>query len=239
MIQRNEYKKIRGILKPNIGTEPPGMPETSTTTQSVRPLETSTASPSATPPPASSGEATVEASEISGNSTQKLSRQSPKNAKISVATAETSIATPYSDSAPTPTSVHANVDASGNSNQRLPAQSPNNADMGPAPAETSSATTTVIPPPRTSVGSSVKESEISGNSPQNLPGHSEPSRKSPQELPGQSPKNGEMALATTETSTTTPSAGHPPSTSTPPSAGASEKSGDSADSAPPASVPPH
>ena len=214
------------------------MPETSTTTQSVRPPETSTASPSATPPPASSGEATVEASEISGNSTQKLSRQSPKNAKISVATAETSIATPYSDSAPTPTSVHANVDASGNSNQRLPAQSPNNADMGPAPAETSSATTTVIPPPRTSVGSSVKESEISGNSPQNLPGHSEPSRKSPQELPGQSPKNVEMALATTETSTTTPSAGHPPSTSTPPSAGASEKSGDSADSAPPASVPP-
>ena len=45
-------------------------------------------------------------------------------------------------------------------------------------------------------------------------------------------------MATTETSTATPSAGHPPSTSTPPSAGASEKSGDSADSAPPASVPP-
>jgi hypothetical protein len=121
------------------------MPETSTTTQSVRPTETSTVSPSATPPPASSGEATVEASEISGNSTQELSRQSPKNAKIAAAAAETSIATPYSDLAPTPTSVRANVDASGNSNQRLPAQSPNNADMGPAPAETSSPTMTVIP----------------------------------------------------------------------------------------------
>ena len=110
--------------------------------------------------------------------------------------------------------------------------------LGPAPAETSSATTTAIPPPQISVGSIVKASEISGNSSQNLPGHSEPSRKSPQELPGQSPKNGEMALATTETSTATPSADQPPSTSTPPSAGAAEKSGDSAISAPPASVPP-
>ena len=112
--------------------------------------------------------------------------------------------------------------------------------MGPTPAETSSATTTAIPSPQPSVGLSVKASEISGDSPQNLPGHSEPSRKSPQELPGQSPKNDEMALATKETSTATPPSGHPPSTSTHPSAGvlASEKSDNSADRAPPVSVPP-
>ena len=241
MIQRNEYKSSRGILKANIGTEHPGMVVTSSATQFASPPQTSTASPSATPPPATSVEATVEASEISGNSTQNLPRSSPQNAEIAAATTEPGSATPSSDSAPPPTSVCANVDASGNSTQRTPAPSPKNADMSPASAEISSATTPAIPPPPTSVGSSVQASKISGNSPQNLPGHSENSRKFPPELPGQSPKNGEIAFATTETSTATPSAGHPPSTSTPPSAGvlASEKSGDSADSAPPASVPPH
>ena len=64
------------------------------------------------------------------------------------------------------------------------------------------------------------------------------SGNSGQKLPGQSPNNAKMALATTETSNATPTAGHRPSTSTPPSAGASEKSGKSADLAPPASVPP-
>ena len=240
MIQRNEYKSSRGILKANIGTEHPGMVVTSSATQFASPPQTSTASPSATPPPATSVEATVEASEISGNSTQNLPRSSPQNAEIAAATTEPGSATPSSDSAPPPTSVCANVDVPGNSTQRLPAPSPKNADMAPTSAETSSATTPAIPPPPTSVGSSVQASKISGNSPQNLPGHSENSRKFPPELPGQSPKNGEMAFATTETSTDNPSAGHPPSTSTPPSADvlASEKSGDSADSAPPASVPP-
>jgi hypothetical protein len=156
MIQRNEYISSRGILKANIGTEPPGMVVTSSATQFASPPQTFTVSPSDTPPPATSVEATVEASEISGNSTQNLPRPSPQNAKIAAATTEPGSATPSSDSAPTPTSVCANVDASGNSTQRLPAQSPKNADMAPATAETSSATTTAIPPPLTSVGSSVQ-----------------------------------------------------------------------------------
>ena len=113
MIQRNEYKSSRGILKANIGTEHPGMVVTSSATQFASPPQTSTASPSATPPPATSVEATVEASEISGNSTQNLPRSSPQNAEIAAATTEPGSATPSSHSAPTPTSVCANVDAPG------------------------------------------------------------------------------------------------------------------------------
>ena len=94
------------------------MSETSITTQSARPPKTSTVSTSATPLPAKSGEAMFEASEISRDSTQNLSRQSPKNANIEAATTEASIATLPADSAPLQSSVGANVDASGDSTQK-------------------------------------------------------------------------------------------------------------------------
>jgi hypothetical protein len=97
LAKKIEYKSSRGILKANIGTEPPGMVVTSSATQFASPPQTSTASPSATPPPATSVEATVEAIMISGNSTQNLPRQSPKNAEIAAATTETFTAPPSSD----------------------------------------------------------------------------------------------------------------------------------------------
>ena len=94
LIKRHEYRSSHGKLEANIGNEPPGMVITSTATQSASPPETFIATPSAIPPPPTSLEATIDASKISGNSTQNLPRQSPKNAEIAAATTETSTATP-------------------------------------------------------------------------------------------------------------------------------------------------
>ena len=94
LIKRQEYRSSHGKLEVNIGNEPPGMVLTSTATQSACPPETFIAIPSAIPPPPTSLEATIGTSKISGNSTQNLPRQSPKNAQIAAATTETSTATP-------------------------------------------------------------------------------------------------------------------------------------------------
>ena len=63
--------------------------------------ESSTATPTASHPPSTSAGSNVVASEISGDSTQKPSGQSPKNAETAADTTETSTATP-SASAPPP-----------------------------------------------------------------------------------------------------------------------------------------
>ena len=72
------------------------------------PTETTTASPSAGSPPSTSVGENVDASDISGDSTQKLPGQSPKNAEMEAVTKETSTATP-SDCHPPSSSVGANL----------------------------------------------------------------------------------------------------------------------------------
>jgi hypothetical protein len=93
--------------------------------------ETSAVTPSFTlPPPPTSVEANIDASEISVNSTQKTSTATPS-------------AVP-----PPPTSIEAHVDApeqSGNSTQKLPGQYLSNAEMAVDTAETFTATPSAAP----------------------------------------------------------------------------------------------
>jgi hypothetical protein len=104
----------------------------------------------------------VDASEISGNSTQKLPGQSPKNAKMAAATSETSIATPSSalpSSAPREANVNA-YEISGDSSQKLLGQSPSNAEVAAAATETTTASPSTGHPPSTSVEENVDASDI-------------------------------------------------------------------------------
>jgi hypothetical protein len=97
-------------------------------------------------------EANVVAPEQSGDSTQKLPEQSPKNASMEPVIKETSTATP-SIGHSLSSSVRSNVDASEiscNSTQKLPGQSPKNAKMATATSETSIATPSAAPPPSAS-----------------------------------------------------------------------------------------
>jgi hypothetical protein len=127
--------------------------------------ETSSATPSAAPPPSTSVGANVVAYEISGDSTQKLPGQSPNNAAMAADT-ETSTATP-SAAPPPPTSVGANVVAygiTGDSTQKLPEQSPNNPKVAADTAETSTATTSADLAPPMPVSPPLAEPAISGAS---------------------------------------------------------------------------
>ena len=83
--------------------------------------------------------ANVVGTDKSGDSAQKLPRQSPKNAEVSAATTETSTAAP-STGPPPPTSVGANVvgtETSGYSTQKLSGQSPKITEVAAATTETS------------------------------------------------------------------------------------------------------
>ena len=128
--------------------------------------ETSIATPSAGHPPSILVGANVDASEISGDSTQKLPGQSPKNARMEAVTAETSTATP-SGGHPPSSSVGSNFDASeisGDSTQtqKLTGQSPKNAKMAADTTETYTATPSADLPPPTSVPPPLAASTTSG-----------------------------------------------------------------------------
>jgi hypothetical protein len=120
--------------------------------------ETTTASLSAGHPPLTSLGKNVDASDISGDSIQKLPGHSPKNAEMEAITTETSATTPSAGHPPS-TSVGANVNASeisGNSGdstqtQKLTGQFPNNAKMAADTTGTSTATPPADLPPLTSV----------------------------------------------------------------------------------------
>jgi hypothetical protein len=96
-------------------------------------------------------EASIDASEQSGDSTQKLPGQSPSNAEMAVDTAET---------------------LSGDSTQKLPGQSLKNTEIAATITETSIASPSAGPPSLTSVGGNVVASEESGDSNQKLSGQS-------------------------------------------------------------------
>lgn len=99
------------------------------------------------------------ASEILGDSTQKLPGQSPSNAKMAAATTEISTAIPsVCHPLSTLVGLGTNVNASeisGDSTQKLPGQSPKNAKMAFATTEITTATPSDCLPPSTLVGANV------------------------------------------------------------------------------------
>ena len=116
----------------------------------------------------------MDASEISGDSTQKLPGQSPNNVEMPFAITETTV-TP-SDCHPPSTSVGSNVvtsEISGDSTQKPSEQSPKNAEIAADTTETSTATPsadlaapTSVPPPlaeRTTSGTSLDSSQENPN----------------------------------------------------------------------------
>ncbi len=116
------------------------------------------------PPPSTSVGENVDASDISGDSTQKLPGQSPKNAEMEAVTTETSAATPSAGHPPS-TSVGANYVASdipGDSTQKLIGQFPKNAERAADTTEISTATPPADLPPPTSVPLPIAESTTSG-----------------------------------------------------------------------------